>query len=302
METTIRTSEPRELLALIPYQLGFEPTSSAVVLSVRRTRSRIGLVARVDLADLQDPDRGPQVARSLVGHLVQDGARSTVLVLYTDADLQADPGPGRVAREHLATAAEHFLGEPDVWVVTPHGYYALDCGDAACCPPGGRPLTDLQSTQVGAQMVLTGVQVVASRDQLVRLDPAHPAARRSARRAAARWRAHLERADGSTALHRWRRESLALWRAELARVEAGTVVADPNRVGRLQAALGDVLVRDAVMLAFVAGTDRLADRVVAGYGGPDVSRALRAIIDPTLGTAPDPARTAPARSSAPSWW
>lgn len=295
MDTTIRTSEPRELLALIPFQLGFEPTRSAVVISVRRARSRVGLVARVDLDDLVDPDRGPQVARALVGHLVHDGARSTVLVLYTEADLQADPGRGRVAQEHLAAAAEHFLGLPDCWVVGPRGYYALDCTDPGCCPPGGRPLAELQATQIGAQMVLNGVQVVGSRDQLVRLDPASPEARRSSRRAAARWRGHLDRASGGADQHRWRRESLALWRGELDRVRTGDQP-DPNRIGRLQAGLGDVLVRDAVLLGFVPGTGRLADRVVAGYGGAEVSVALRAIIDPTVGTAPEPDRMAEVRT------
>ncbi|HWS59047.1 MAG TPA: DUF4192 domain-containing protein [Actinotalea sp.] len=295
METTIRTSEPRELLALIPYQLGFVPTQSAVVVSLRRARSRVGLVARVDLDDLVDVDRGPQVARSLVGHLVADGARAAVLVLYTDADLQADPRAGRTAQENLAVAAEHFLGVPDCWVVTPRGYHGLDCTDDRCCPPGGRPLADLQATQVGAHMVLTGVQVVASRAELVRTDAAPAAARRSARRAAARWRAHLEGAEGSAALHRWRRESLALWREELERV-AGARLPDPNRIGRLQAALADVLVRDAAMLGFVEGSERLADRVVAGYGGPDVSRALRVIIDPVDGAAPDAGRAATSRA------
>jgi hypothetical protein len=35
MTTTIRTDSPRELLALIPYQLGFRPTDSLVVVSIR---------------------------------------------------------------------------------------------------------------------------------------------------------------------------------------------------------------------------------------------------------------------------
>ena len=30
MPTTIRTSDPRELLALVPFQLGFQPVESAV--------------------------------------------------------------------------------------------------------------------------------------------------------------------------------------------------------------------------------------------------------------------------------
>lgn len=315
--TTIRTAEPRELLALIPFQLGFQPEESAVVISLRGPRARVGLIARVDLADLANPDHGPQIARSLVSHLVADGARRTVLVLYTAtrSGPQEPAGPCGAAREHLAEAAEHFLGDPDSWVVTPTGWFNLDCEDLTCCPERGRPLTDLQGTEVGAQMVLSGASVVGSRGQLGRIAPAPPAARRSARRAAARW-ADRGRAATGAPQHRWRRDGLMLWRSEHGRaaVELDLPDAEPGApvpprspvpgwtppgsavLGRLQAALADVLVRDAVMLSFVAGTDKVGEDVVAGEDGPGVGRALRAIIDPVDGVAPEAARVAGARA------
>lgn len=342
MPTTIRTREPRELLALVPFQLGFHPSDSAVVLSVRAARSRIGLVARVDLADLADRRAGPQLARALVGHLVADGARRAVVVLYTDADLQgdgeADPcrrAAGLVALDHLQDAAEQALGALEPWVVGPHGYYAFGCTDRACCPAGGRPLTDLQSTRIGAQMVLEGLQVAGSRDDLVRLPSTSPAARKSARRAQSRWRARGLAAVGTADLHRWRRAGLAHWREAFGQAQAGLgggkgagdldgeqeparpgenhqvrgrgslpasfgscgwQPSGPAVVGRLLAGLEDVLVRDAVLLTFVPDADRVADRVVAGDDTADVGAALRAIIDPVHGTRPDRRRTAAART------
>lgn len=83
MPTTIRTREPRELLALVPYQLGFHPAESAVVVSLRGPRSTVGTIARMDLADLADPVHGADAARALMGHLLADGARRVVVVLYT---------------------------------------------------------------------------------------------------------------------------------------------------------------------------------------------------------------------------
>ena len=342
MPTTIRTREPRELLALVPFQLGFHPSDSAVVLSVRAARSRIGLVARVDLADLADRRAGPQLARALVGHLVADGARRAVVVLYTDADLQgdgeADPcrrAAGLVALDHLQDAAEQALGALEPWVVGPHGYYAFGCTDRECCPAGGRPLTDLQSTRIGAQMVLEGLQVAGSRDDLVRLPSTSPAARKSARRAQSRWRARGLAAVGTADLHRWRRAGLAHWREAFGQAQAGLgggqgagdldgeqeparsgqdhegrgrgslpasfgscgwQPSGPAVVGRLLAGLEDVLVRDAVLLTFVPDADRVADRVVAGDATADVGAALRAIIDPVHGTRPDRRRTAAART------
>ena len=88
MTTTIRARGPRELLAYVPFRLGYRPDDSAVLISLRTPRGRVGLVARVDLGDLADLEHGPQVARTLVSHLCSDGARRAVLVVYTDADLR----------------------------------------------------------------------------------------------------------------------------------------------------------------------------------------------------------------------
>ncbi|HEY8717893.1 DUF4192 family protein, partial [Pengzhenrongella sp.] len=114
MDTTIRVREPRELLALLPYQLGFRPQESAVAVALRAPRGRVGLIARVDLPDLGDVLNGPQLARGLVSHLVSDGARRAVLVIYTAEDpryVGAGPASTGLTRSRAAVvraAAEQF--------------------------------------------------------------------------------------------------------------------------------------------------------------------------------------------------
>ena len=140
MTTTIRARGPQELLAYIPFRLGYRPQDSGVLVSLRTSRGRVGLVARVDLDDLADLEHGPQVARTLVSHLSSDGATRAVLVVYADVDLRAGGAPAareRAAVEHWTDAAEGFLGRPEVWVVTGTGYHGADCVDRRCCPPGG---------------------------------------------------------------------------------------------------------------------------------------------------------------------
>lgn len=331
----------RELLALVPFQLGFHPTESAVLVSLRGARSQVGLVARVDLARLADADDDGHTARSVVGHLVADDARRAVAIVYTAADLQrwgtgrpadgdpsagsgADTGPGPVARAAVRAlwgAGLESLGELETWVVGPHGYYALGCADPDCCPLGGRPLEDLQATRVGAQMVLEGLLVAPTREELVRLPSTTPAQRKAARRAGERWRARGASAAPGAASHRWRRDGLALWRqavgtvlgsagdlpgaapAPLAVLRGGPMVfgerstlPEATVTGRLLAALEDVLVRDAVLVSFVEGYDRVADRLVAGETGPAIGQALAAITDPVRGRRPDPARATAARA------
>ncbi len=333
MQTTIRTSDIREVLALVPFQLGFRPTESAVLISLRGTRSRVGLVVRVDLADLADlsadldadPDAGLTAgwaARTLVGHVVADGARRAVAVLYTGADLQGAPGRPRPLRDEVARAAAQALreaaldslGELEMWVVGPSGYYALGCADPTCCPPGGRPLDELQSTRIGAQMVLEGQLVAPTREDLVRLPGTSAAARKAARRARERWQARGAAACPGAQAHRWRREGLALWRAALAEVlepagarsGTGEVPAvfggpaaglpAPTTTGRLLAALDDVLVRDAVLLSFAEGNERIADRLVAGETGPAIGDGIAVITDPVRGRPPDRRRVGAVRA------
>uniref|UniRef100_UPI000ADF4B3B DUF4192 domain-containing protein n=1 Tax=Cellulosimicrobium cellulans TaxID=1710 RepID=UPI000ADF4B3B len=192
MTTLIRARSPRELLAYVPYRLGYRPRDSVVLVGLRGPRGRVGLVVRVDVDDLADLERGPQVARTVLAHLSADGARRVVLVAYTDAPLR-EPVPTaareRAAVEHCREAVEAVLGPADVWVVSSTGWGALDCADPACCPAEGRPLTELQSSEVGAHMVLAGESVADSREDALRIPRAAPDARRRAARAAHRSRA-----------------------------------------------------------------------------------------------------------------
>ncbi|HEY8721025.1 DUF4192 domain-containing protein, partial [Pengzhenrongella sp.] len=193
-------------------------------------------------------------------------------------------------------AAEPFLGDVAVWVVAHAGYLALDCSDDDCCPPGGRPLRELEGTAVGAHMVLAGALVADSREDLARIEPAPAAARRNTARVAERCRARQvdARAAGDEQLGRWRAHGLAAWRAALDRSLAGDPVVRPDLLGRIEASLGDVRVRDAVLLALVPGTGDLPERSIIGTvdatsrdGAHGTSGALGAITDTRRGVPPD---------------
>jgi hypothetical protein len=311
--TTIRVREPRELLALLPFQLGFRPERSAVAVALRPPRGRVGLVARVDLTDLSDDGRGPQLARRLVTHLVGDGADRVVLVLYTEEDPRT-PGPrcsvdGPVdaggpaawvdvvpAVGHFRAAAAPFLGEVPVWVVCADGYLSLDCADDDCCPPGGRPLVELQSTEVGAHMVLAGAMVADSREMLVPEPAAGARARRNATRAGSRWDARRAAAEqaGPSALAHWRAAGLRVWWVQVTAARAGDMTVRTAALGRLGRALADVAVRDAVLMTLVAGAGDVPERSLTPREPGDDSMAglvadlLGAILSPRDGVPPDP--------------
>lgn len=293
---TIRVSEPRELLAYLPHQLGFRPRDSAVAVSLRPPRGRVGLVARVDLADLADPVTGPQLARGVVAHLDGDLAEHAVLVLYTDTDPRTgdrwDSRAHRAAR-HFRDAAQATLGQVVVWVVAATGYLALDCDDPACCPPGGRPLRDLESTAVGAQMVLAGSAVADCREDVARIATAPAQARRAVTRVAGRWRRRREAAGTDQDVDRWRARTLAAWRAEVAARAGGEVGPVPARLGRIEAGLDDRVLRDAVLLTLIPGTGDLAERSMAARPPTqEVADALATVVDARAGQVPPAGPTA----------
>ncbi len=295
--TTVRMSEARELLALVPHRLGFRPRESAVAVSLRAPRGRVGLVVRVDLPHLADPDEGPTLARRLVAYLGRDDAAHTVLVLYTDDDPRSfGTGEADRAAANFRDTAEPALGDVPVWVVTSTGYLSLDCHDD-CCPPGGRPLVDLDSTQIGAQLVLAGSAVAGSRDDIGRVRLAGAERRRTIARARRRWEQRREEAlvGGEESVASWRLASVAAWREVVRRMDdSGPGTRVPW--GRVEAGLDDRRVRDAILVALVPGTGDLAERSVAA-GADDLDGALGAamakIIDPTCAlTPPEPATTA----------
>lgn len=300
METdieTIRVSEPREVLAYIPHRLGFRPRDSAVLISLRPPRGELGLVMRVDLPDLLDPETGPQLARSAVSTLDADGARRVMCVLYTDGpDPRRRPSPLHEAARHVHDAAAGPFGPVDVLVVTPDGYLELGCADDACCPPGGRSLRELESTLVGAHMVLAGSAVAGSREDLVPVERAPDQARRSVSRVRRRWEARCLGAweAGPEAVDDWRAASVAAWRTAVTVVESAAV-GGAAPWGRLEAGLADRRVRDAVLVSLVPGTGDLAERCVRGVS-PDpvddaeMGAALRRIMDADEGVAPPLAR------------
>ncbi|MGW2094851.1 DUF4192 domain-containing protein [Promicromonospora sukumoe] len=190
----VRVAGPEDLLAYVPYRLGFEPVESAVLVSLTGPRQRVGLVARVDLGDLRlrrpgDPDGpdGAATARWLADHVVADGADRAVVVVYTATDPTAPAGAARRAVDLLRARLDRRLPGTEVWHVSPTGFRALDCTDPMCCPPGGRPLAVLKGSRVAAHMVLEGRTVAGTREERYTLRPAPEAARTQARRASARW-------------------------------------------------------------------------------------------------------------------
>lgn len=284
--TTLLIRDPRELLALVPHRLGFRPRESVVLLSLRPPRGRVGLVVRVDLADLADPQHGPALARALMAHLDRDTAERTVAVVYTEHDPRPGSASVQAAVRAVRGAAAAPFGAVPVWVVTSTGYLDLDAGTSVY-PAGGRPLRDLEGTVVGAHMVLAGSVVLDRRQDLSVIRPAGSEARRAVARSRQRWAARGERAtlSGPPALLQWRRDCLTAWSRAVVEVPSAATL------GKVEAGLADLVVRDAILLTLLPGVGDLPVRSLADDVAVEMGRAMDQVYDDVVGV-PPPALTA----------
>jgi hypothetical protein len=149
----LRARGPADLLALIPFKLGFHPQESLVAVFVRG-RS-IELVARMDLPPVV-------AAAGFAGELAelarQNHARELVLFAYSEK-----PEPARA----FLTGLVQDLPAPlvlDALYVDRTRWWSLTC-DQACCPAGGTPY-DIEGHQLAAEAVFAGLTTLRSRDEL----------------------------------------------------------------------------------------------------------------------------------------
>ncbi|GAB3558510.1 DUF4192 domain-containing protein [Spelaeicoccus albus] len=303
--TLITLTHSRDLLAYVPHRLGFTPQRSLVLIGMRRAQSatRLGLMVRCDLprAWLDAPDT--TMARRMVENLLADRSVNAVaVVLYLDVpkdiDLPQDadaadfgsagPEPSAASAIRRAVVSIGLELVDELWVAGDR-WRSYACGDVECCPGSGWPTTEIESSTVGAELVLAGSSPADSVDSLTALPVIDAASRDGVRRAlglaADR---HATDVDNGRLLT-WRRRQLDTWRRAF-RAKAAPV--GPERTGRLIVALSDARLRDAVMVD-VLGLTKASGMLLGPQEPADDDAGLRRVAG--LGDRePDPDRLATA--------
>lgn len=160
MDSTLRG--PGDLIAFLPYELGFIPTDSLVVVGL--VDGGIDVVARLDLG----PEGGMAPGVAWIGAALRRAdVRDAIVCLFltTAAALERAGSPHAVldrARDHLSS---HRVDVEHLLLITENLWWAHLCGCGHCptCP------TDVpEPDRVGAvfQSVLRGVAPLATRDRL----------------------------------------------------------------------------------------------------------------------------------------
>ena len=182
-----------DLLAAVPYLLGFHPADSLVVVGARDRV--LCFAARADL-----PDHALGEAASYVTEVcARQPIQWAVLIGYGPAE-RVEP-PLFALREAME---RHGLPVPDVLRVTAGRYWSYCCDDPGCCDPAGTPF-DPAASPVPAAATYAGAVALPDRAALVaRLAPVDGQARAVMDRATVRAEERLLALAGPPSLDRRR--------------------------------------------------------------------------------------------------
>lgn len=146
----MKVSRPGDLVALVPYLLGFRPDESLVAVLVRD--GQVLLTARVDLPPLALTGEVTDQFRSLVD---QHEAAGLVLFAYSE-----DAQPARALLDALVVGLGS-RGLLDALYVDGRRWWSLLC-DRGCCPPEGTPFGST-THPLAAEAVYAGLTAAPAR-------------------------------------------------------------------------------------------------------------------------------------------
>ena len=156
-----RVSSPADLLAVVPYLLGFIPERSLVVVGARGPRHRIEVTLRFDLPDPPNQEVAAGIAAHALSVLAGQQFTTAVVIGYGPGPL-VTPLADAIRQEVTGTSVELR----DMLRVEQGRYWSYLCTNPACCGPAGVPF-NIDGPPVPVAMTATcGQQVLASRDDL----------------------------------------------------------------------------------------------------------------------------------------
>lgn len=164
--TIVKIGSPADMVGIIPYLIGFQPTESLVASCLHGERQRTGTTMRVDLPPPADTIG---YAEELAGRVAHENADEALVVCYTGACDVDDELP----RCELIDAVTDALGAEgirvvDALLVRDGRWWSYTC-TRGCCPREGTPLPDATAGAVGrfaAEAALRGQALLPSREQM----------------------------------------------------------------------------------------------------------------------------------------
>ncbi len=289
----IRLRGARDVLAVLPYQLGYHPSDCLVAVVLRD--GGVGMVSRLDLPPA---DHVEDAVAALLGPILRDDPDAVLLVGY---EPPCAAGAARPVMDAMAAALSgHGVEVQERLVVRDGRWFAPDCGQG-CCPDEGEPVPDPAEVPAVADFVAMGRSPLTDRAGIeARLLPDPGEDRELVSRAVARRRRGAESTGSAGALLP---SALAVWARVLATVDGRSPAAadatwaaglGADDLALLACSLRDLDVRDGIIArlcpgalpagALDAGLDAALDEALpvpvwSTLDGPEAGQVLDACLD-----------------------
>jgi len=151
----LRIRSRLDLVAAVPYLIGFHPYDSLVLLGL--AGAEVVFSSRLDLPLSEDPDERRRTARYLAGLAERQPIDDVTIVGYGPS-FHVDP-----MIVELTIALEEFgLGLRDACRVCGDRLWVYCCDDPECSPPDGVPF-DVSTSQVAAAATVAGLVALPDR-------------------------------------------------------------------------------------------------------------------------------------------
>jgi hypothetical protein len=137
-----------DLITAIPFLIGFHPTDSIVLISVKD--DAIGLAMRIDLPTQLESDQIDLLAH----HFLQEESEAALLVAYMPES--RDDGDS-VLISLGAGLIRNGVDIQESIVVQSGRYRSIICRDLTCCPSAGKVMPEIEKSEIAAEHVVAGI-------------------------------------------------------------------------------------------------------------------------------------------------
>jgi hypothetical protein len=140
-------TSPHDLLAAIPFLIGYHPQDSLVLVALKD--EAVGMAMRVDMP-VGVSAEGYDL---LASHFLRDGADGAFIVAYVGAGAV---DPENVLINTSAALVRAGIDIKESLIVRNNRFRSMICSDLTCCPPEGSAIPDLGSSRIAAEHVIAG--------------------------------------------------------------------------------------------------------------------------------------------------
>ena len=130
----VKLNDLADIVASVPYMLGFEPAESLVVVTLKPPRERLSFSMRIDLLE---EDYDETVAQQLAPRIKHSDPQSVMFFVFSAQQPIDGELPRQALIEHLMRASP--VPVRDAALVGSDRIWSYVCADERCCPRTGRP-------------------------------------------------------------------------------------------------------------------------------------------------------------------